>query len=265
MSPRARLLLVVGVPLAVIGVLLTSGVLWWRWDTARQPRVTSDLPVLDDLIAATVAAAGDGPPVAVSGVFRGAVCDLGPLREGGRFTRSADLYTDPGGEAALIDRIAGGLPARYQPRRGTAAGRAPAPLTATAGAGVTLTVSRISPGWVIARARTGCTSGDAPADPPVDAATAGGITTLLTALGTRAAEAHDRRLRCPGGLRTVAVVTAPTDAAGLAARLAGRLPDGARVTDTSSNRVAYRAGGTSTVVSASDDDTAITIQHTTPC
>ena len=264
MSARTRLLLLVGVPLAVAGVLLTAGLLWWRWDTARQPTVHSDLPVLDELISAAVTAAGDEPPVALSGVFRGAVCDLGPLRDGGRFTRSADFYTDPGGEAELIDRVAAGLPAGYQPRRGTPAGQAPAPLTATAGTGVTLTVSRISPGWVVARARTGCTTGDAPADPTADVAT-GAVPNLLAALGARAAEARERRLGCPGGLRTVAVVTAPTDAAGLAARLAGRLPGGARAIGTSSNRVAYRDGRTSTIVAASDDNTAITLQHTTPC
>jgi hypothetical protein len=267
MSLRARLVWFLGVPLAVVAILITTGTLWWRWDTARQPKVDSDLPAMDQAVTATITAAGDETPLAISGIFQGAVCELGLLRDGGRFTRSVDFYTDSGGEAALIDRIAAGLPPEYQPRRGTAVADAAAPLSATVG-GVELTVRRISPGWVIARARTGCTTGTAPADPAADLAAAPGGTTLaalLTGLGTTAAHVEQHRLACPGGATTVAVVSAPADAAGLAARLTGRIPASARVVSTTANRVAYRDGDFSVIVAASDDNTAITLQHTNPC
>jgi hypothetical protein len=267
MSLRVRLLWFLGLPLAIVAILVAAGLAWWRWDGARQPKIGSDLPTMDRAIAATITATAGTAPLAISGVFRGAVCDLGLLRHGGRFTRSVDLYTEPGGETTLIDRIAAGLPATYQPHRGPAVADAAAPLTATVG-GVELSVRQISPGWVIARARTGCTTGTAPVDPATDLTTAPGgadVTALLTDLGTTAAEVEQHRLACPGGQATVAVVTAPTDAAGLAQRLSTRVPAQARVVSTPSNRVVYRDGDTSVVIAASDDNSAVTIQHTSPC
>ncbi len=119
-----------------------------------------------------------------------------------------------------------------------------------------LIVSRISPGWVVAQARTGCTSGTAPAE----ATTAPGASTaLLTTLGTgprrprtmrSAAPAHDHRL---GGHRCGRCLEPEP-----ASRRPGT-PDATRVT-TLSNRVAYRTTTVSVIVAASDDNTAITLQ-----
>jgi hypothetical protein len=64
---------------------------------------------------------------------------------------------------------------------------------------------------------------------------------------------------------TVSVVTAPADASDLNRRLADRVPPDAQRATTSSNRVAYRTTTASVIVSASDDNTAITIQQTRPC
>ncbi len=121
---RVRLLLYISVPLAVVAVLAAPAAVWWRWDSARQPKLDSDLPAMDEAITATVTAAGPTVPLAISGVFQGAVCDFGPLRDGVRFTRSVDLYTDPRSETALID----GSPPGYPPPTNHAGASPPAPL-----------------------------------------------------------------------------------------------------------------------------------------
>ena len=268
MSLRTRLLLFVAAPLAVVGVLVAVALVWWRWDAGRAPTLGNDIPAMDQAIAATVTAAGDQTPVAISGVFAGSACDLGPLHRGGRFTRSADLYTARGQEDSLIDQIAAALPPTYRPRRGTSVGGNAAPLTATAGAGVELSVDQISPGWVVARARTGCSSGTAAADNVGDIADMPGgatVNRLLAALGTGAAQSHRHPLGCPGGIATLAVVSRPTTATDLTKRLATLVPADGRQISTRSNRLAYRAGGVSVVVAASDDNTAVTLQYTGPC
>jgi hypothetical protein len=63
----------------------------------------------------------------------------------------------------------------------------------------------------------------------------------------------------------VAAVSRPTDSARLDQRLT-TVPAGAhRFAAGSANRVAYRDGPVSVVVAASDDSTAVTIQHTVSC
>ncbi|RZU73595.1 hypothetical protein EV384_2008 [Micromonospora kangleipakensis] len=270
MALRARLLLFVALPLAAVTALAGAGIAWWRWDSARQPTVSDDIPAMDQAIAVTMTAAGDQAAVAISGVLRAATCRISPVRKGGEFTRSADLYTDPGGEDDLISRIAGSLPAGWQPRRGAAAGGNAGPLTATIGTGVRLSVRQLGPGWVTARARTGCTGGKQPADGAPDAT--GGPATevvngLLSAIAARPGEVRQHRVTCPqgGSLATLAVLSQPTDSADLAGRLRARLPGGARLFTSASNRVSYRDGPVSVIVAASDDNTAVTVRYTTTC
>jgi hypothetical protein len=71
---------------------------------------------------------------------------------------------------------------------------------------------------------------------------------------------------CPAlPLVTLAVFSRPTDAANLPDRLADIVPAGARRFGSPSNRISYRVGATSVTVSASDDNTAVTVRHTTGC
>ena len=268
MSLRARLMVLTAVLLALVLVVAAAGYGWWRWDGSRQPRVSAAIPVLDTAIATTLRAAGDVPVTAVTGIFRGTTCDLGLLRTGGRFTRSADLYVPVGEEEALIARISTGLPASFAPRRGAGAGGRAAPLTATAGDGVEVSVRHLGPGWVIARARTGCTGGREPAVEVVDAASVPGAATigrLLGALNTSPAEVRQHRLQCPGGVSTVAVLSRPTDAADLRQRLRLLVPPDAARFRSDSNRVSYRDQAASVSVSASDDNTAVTVTVTSAC
>ena len=223
---------------------------------------------MDAAIDTTLRAAGHAPVIAIRGIFRGTTCDLGLLRTGGRFTRSVDLYVPVGEEEALIARIGTGLPASFAPRRGAGVGGRAAPLTATAGGGVEVSVRHLGPGWVIARARTGCTGGRQPAVGVVDAASVPGAATidrLLDALNTGPAETRQHRLRCPGGFSTVAVLSQPTDAADLRRRLRPLVPADAVRFRSDSNRVSYREQAASVTVSASDDNTAVTITYTSTC
>lgn len=270
MALRARLLLFVALPFAVIAVLAGAGIGWWRYDSARQPTVSDDIPAMDRALATTLGVAGDQTAVAITGVLRAATCRLGPLREGGEFTRSADLYTDPGGEDALISRVAASLPPDYQPQRGAAVGDNAAPMTATVGPGVQLSVRQLGPGWVTARARTGCTGGKQPTDSAPDTTGGPGMDTVdrvLSAVAARPGEVRRYTVDCPNGGRlvTVAVLSQPTGSTDLAGRLRNRVPTGARLFTSAANRVAYRDGAVSVIVAASDDNTAVTARYTTTC
>lgn len=268
MSRRPRLAVLAGSCLVVVALLAAAGWAWWRWDGARRPQVDDALPVMDEAMMATLRVAGDDPVVSVGGVVRSAVCELGPLRQGGRFTRGADLYVPVGEEDALISRLAAGLPPGYRAQRGPAVGSSAAPLTATVGPQVELSVRHLGPGWVIARARTGCSGGRQPVADDVDPATAPGAEELrrvLSALGTRPAQTRQNALACPGGLRTIAVISQHTNADDLTGRLATVVPESADRFRSPSNRVSFHEGRTSITVSASDDNTAVTITSTSGC
>jgi hypothetical protein len=254
-------LLIIGVVAAQAGAIAVS-----RWvDGLRQPHIATDLPTVDTAIANTVTAAGEQAAVAVGGLVRASTCALDPLTQGGRYTRTADLYLSPGNEDRLITGIAQRLPADYHPSREGAIAGGAAPLLAAAGHGVSLSVRQLGNGWVAAIASTGCTSGGqpvdrapAPADPAVSA-----VTDLLAGLHTRPTRLSEEGLPCPGGqIATVSTVSQPTTAGNLADRLTA--PAGSTAFDAAgANRVAYRQGGTSVIVAASDDNTAVTVERTT--
>jgi hypothetical protein len=254
---------VVGVMAAEIGV----GAVVWRAHVDSQPAVSDDLPYVDQAIAAVVTGAGDGAAVALAGVALSRACHPAALISGGEFTRAAELFVNPGDEDALLSRIAQRLPDDYHAQRPPPSDGSMAPLLADAGHGVDLSVRRLSAGWVVASARTRCTT---PArQQPDNAAPPGGSTAvqgLLSALGTRAAQIHQESVPCAGGsVVTIAAISEPTTTGNLGDRLAARLPDGAHPYATTANRVAFRDGHASFIIGASDDATAITVRQTTGC
>lgn len=265
---RKRLLAWTLTPLLATALIAAAGAAWWRWDTGRQPAVGDAVAVMNRAVADTVTAAGPGAAIAVGGVVRSRVCRLNAIREGGVFTASGDLYTDPGTEGALIDGIAQRLPRTYTVRRGAAASDVRS-LEADIAGGVTLSVRRLSAGWLTVSSRTQCSLGAAagPAAAPPDSAGAAAITATFTALGTRTTAFRLHRLDCPTGpLVTVSAVSDPVDTANLSERLAATVPPGARRFEApSSNRLVYRDGAVSVVLAASDEGTAVTSQHTTAC
>jgi hypothetical protein len=263
-----RLLIAAAVTVAVLGVAAGGAAVWWRWDTGRQPQVGDVVADMNRAVADAVVAAGPDAAVAVSPVVRSATCRLGAFREGGVFTAQADLYTDPGGEDAVVTRIAQGLAGRYPVTRGPAVAGV-RPLAAGTAGGVTVAVRRLSPGWLTVRARSACSLG-AVAEPGAPAAPADGVadvTALLRLLGTEPARLTEHRVSCAAGaIVTVAATSATTGAGDLGDRLATTVPPTARVFDPGrANRLVHRTGAVSVVVAATDDGTAVTVQHTTAC
>jgi hypothetical protein len=268
MSPRARWFLAA----AVVGVLALYAALaglGLRWYTSRGPNLRDDLSTMTAAVADVVVATGDRAAVTVGGVVRARACSPEPLRAGGVYTFTVELYVTAGDEEALITGIGERLATRYRIQREAALGAAARPLTADAGRGVGLAIRQLGDGWITVVATTRCTVGPAePADPALpqrDPAVAV-VADLLAPLGTAPAETHRNTLPCPDGTTatTIAAVSRPSDADRLAQRVP--VPAGAtQFTAASANRVSYRTGDVSVVVAASDDNTAITVQHTTDC
>jgi hypothetical protein len=267
MSGRLRWLVCLGVA-ACVGVQVVALAVDWRWYTSQGPHLGGVLAVLDGSVADTLAAAGDDAAVAVDGLVRVRSCGLRPLRTGGIYSRGVEFYLDPGSEDALIGTIARQLPVADHPQRSASASGGAAQLTATMPHGVTLQVHQLGDGWVVATASTGCVTGPSlPVDPTAPTATpaATAIDGLLAGLGSRPASLHQIDLACPGGRAvTVAAVSQATSGDRLPQRVV--VPAGARrYSVASANRVAYRAGGASVIVAATDDGTAVTVEYTTGC
>lgn len=264
---KRPLLLIAVAGVLVLAALAGGGAAWWHWDTGRQPQVRDVVATMNRAVADIVVAAGPEAAVAVSPVVRTTDCRLGFLRTGGIFTARADLYTDPGGEDALLTAIGQRLPSGYDVTRGPAVAGTRS-LRATGEATVGVSVQRLSPGWLTVIARSGCSLGKAAAPPPAPAGPAtAALTDLLGHLGTRPATVTEQQVSCAtGNIVTVAAVSQPVDSSGLAARLAASVPAGAtRFAAGDSNRVVYRAGTTSVIIAASDDGTSVTAQYTTLC
>jgi hypothetical protein len=265
---RRRLLIIATTIVCALAVLAGAATWWWRWDTSRQPRVDDVVAAMNTAVADTVTAAGPDAAVAVSPVVPSAECPLGPFRRGHTFTAKADLYTDPGSEDALITTIEQRLPAGYATTRGVAVAGI-RPLQAAIGATVTLSVRRLSPGWLTVNARSQCSLGTATTPPPPGGNPPGAaaLTQILAQLGTRPAGITEQRLRCAtGDIVTISVISEPIDTGRLDSRLTAIVPAAAhRFATGEANRISYRDRTTSVIIAASDDGTAISAQHTTTC
>lgn len=252
---------------AVTALSIQAGIVAvvWRQARPRLPGVAAVVPTMDRVIADVVAAAGNDAAVAVSDLVPVTSCQHTPLAKGNRFSRTADLYTAPGAEDALIARIAGALPAADHARRASRTAGGAAPLTADPGSGVHLVVTEIDQGWVAAAAQTDCRTGRTRAGagtPPAAASAA--LTDLFATLGTGVSGWHTDSVACTGGrIVTVDAVSQATATGDLPHRLAGSVPAGARTFTSPSNRLAWLDQTTSVIVAASDDGTHITAQRTT--
>ncbi len=237
----------------------------WRYTRPRLPALAAAVPTLDRAIALVVGAVDGRAAVAIGPLVPLASCANTPLAKGSRVSRTADLYTDPGQEDALIGRIAAALPAEQHARREPPVAGGPPPLTAALGTGLSLHVTRLGNGWVAAIAETDCRNPGRPA-PSVTTAPAKAsaeVTQVLAALGTTPTTWRADTVACAGGaIVTVATISAETGADNLRNRLAGAVPAGARRFVSDANRLAWRDGTTSVIVAASDDGRHVTVQDT---
>jgi hypothetical protein len=251
--------------IAVGGVVGAAAVFAWQHIRPRLASVATATSTLDGAIATVVTAVGDSAAVAITGLVPAQDCEQTMLAKGSRYTRTADLYTDPGSESAVTDRIAAGLPVSDH------AQRAGLSLIADLGGGINLQIITIGPGWLTATAETDCRATAAKAQTVnMSAELSQPATQLLSRLGTSAALVRADAVTCGAGrIITVDAASRPTATDNLPKRLAGLLPPDARTFRSSVNRLAWRdpaslAGGSasSTIVAASDDGTQITVQRT---
>jgi hypothetical protein len=265
---RRRVALIVTAAVTGTAILAGAATIVWHYTRPRLPAVAAVEASADSGIVAVVDAAGDQAAVTVTELVATTTCQHTTFARGHIYTRTANLYTNAGAENALIGRIAAALPRNFHASRANPLGSPIAPLHATAGPGVQVTVQVISAGWTSATAQTDCRStpagtsvvgnadGTAKTVPP-------DVAELFTALDTDAASWHTETVPCPGGaIITTDAVSASTDSGQLSTRVATVIPTGARRYTTPSNRAIWRAGQISTVVAASDDGTHITAQIT---
>jgi len=255
---------------AVLASVLYAGAaaLVWQYARPRLPTLAAATPTLDHAIALVVAAAGDNAAVAVSGLVPSSSCQHTFLAKGSRYTRTADLYTDPGQENTVVDSIATALPAAEHPVRSGDRSAGRESLTADLGDGIELQVVPVGTGWLAATAIADCrTGGQAQPAPATDAAAlTAPVTGLLSDLGAALAGFHTDAVPCQNGrIITLDAISQPTSTDNLPTRLAAFLPAGVRRFSSSSNRLAWRDQNTSTIVASSDDGTQITVQRTTTC
>src|SRR5437764_9438403 len=157
--PRPWHRVLIAVALAWGLVLVTTGI-WYSFHgrpTAReQTTVAQAQPVVDRAAGAVVHAAGPAAVPAVFGFDKVSDCDVTPLRGGAKYERALWLYTNAGGEADLLQRIADALPGRYKAEVHHPADGGPATLTADAGFFVTVEASVPVAGLVVVKLGTGC-------------------------------------------------------------------------------------------------------------
>ncbi len=155
-------------------VVLAGTGIWYSFHGSPsirdQTTIERSAPVVIEAVQNVVRAAGPSVVPAVSGFDKIGDCEVTPVRNGARYQRVVSLYTTPGTEAALIDRLGSGLPARYKAAVSHSPGGALHTITADAGYYVAVVGTVTVPGLVTVRVATGCrTTGHLPApDPTAD-------------------------------------------------------------------------------------------------
>jgi hypothetical protein len=232
--------------------------------TAReQTTIVEALPTVDGAVAAVAQTAagtgtGAGGPapavVAIGGYERTESRCRAGNRSGERYQRAVQVYTLPGQESALVDRVAAALPRSYRPSV-RHAGTIHA-LRADAGFYVRLTGGTSGPpGELRFIADTGCrlrggtvpAPGAAPTVPPVAAA-------ALGRLGGTPAGARTDDVGCAGRLQTVSVTMARP-----ATPLSAAVPPGVAPLIAREDLVAYYDAAAGVAVRLRADDVIVTV------
>jgi hypothetical protein len=217
-DPRRRRLLTAmvagwAVVLVVLGIWYS---LQGKPTVKEQTTIAQAQSTVDRAIGQVVTAAGSGVVPAVGGYQKVADCEINPTRSGARYARELYLYTAPGSEPALLDRVAAGLPAGYHAKAQHPTTGNKDTLAADAGDYVAIDGTLAQPGAVRIVANTGCRPlGHAPAADPTalpDEADRAPVQGLLTSLGVSSAAWSTHQLPC--GLRTVEATSSPDQTAG---------------------------------------------------
>lgn len=260
-QPRLRRGWLVAVTVAWALVLAAVAYLSVRRDepTVRDQRTAAEArPIVDRAVGELAAAGGSDVVLHISGYEVSGDCRITPVRSGETLQRKVTIYTREADGPALLDRMAGRLPASYQARAWHTEERDS--LRADAGEFVTVSGGVTAPGVVILTVGTGCRPpSDLDAAPqPADR---GQVTPIFTALGAVVAEASAAEAPCPGG-GTVRTIWANGELTAIPARPFPR-PPGAFVVIDTPERYAYRSAAES--VSVDLDPPDLEVASTTPC
>lgn len=242
----------------MLWAVLLGALTWWsvRHDppTVREQRsVTEAGPVVDRAVGRLVAATGEAAwALAAPRLDRG--CRITPMDDGATLARDLDVVVAEGGERALLEAVAGRLPADW--RAGVHLGSDGPRLRADAGEFVAVQGRVVTPGRVRLTADSGCRPDDAeqgtllpgyPDEPALDDA--------LRALGGPAGPPERVVAPCPGGgvARTVWASAGPAPAS-----LAGLKPlaGGGAVLDTP-EVYAYRRGAVVVLADATGEQVRV--------
>jgi hypothetical protein len=223
----------------------------------EQTTIVEALPTLDRAVAAVVqAAAGPRVVVSVGGYERTSDrCEAGN-RDGERYQRVATVYTAPGEEPALLDRIGAALPRSYKPT--VRHSRALHGLRADAGFYVRLVGGLDAPGELRFTADSGCRvpGGTVPHAQPSTSPPA--TTDVLDRLGVgteQATQSTSFAVLCASGKELDAItVTAPRPSWPLAAAL----PEGVAPIIARADLVVYAQGALGVTARLRAEDLQVT-------
>jgi hypothetical protein len=230
-----------------------------RSTVREQSDVTAAEPTVSEAISNVLAIVGPEPIISISDYRKITGCVLTKARDGAVFGRTLHIYTPPGTEVALLDRIATGLPARYHATVAKVVGSGR--LTADAGDFVKLRAAATGTGDVEVIADTGCrplTRPDGKAEPTPSAAAAptdadrAAAAGLLAELGTTPQTVVVHQFGC---IRTVETVSPAGVVPGPLDKAFGSITG---LVIKASDRVAFRAGGVDTAIVANGDTVAVT-------
>ena len=232
--------------------------------TAREQTTVADArPAVDRGVADVVRAGSSlGAVVAPSPFTRIGSCRISAVRDGERWEQSVTLFTRPGDETALLDRLGKALPPSY---RASVRARAGQPtLRADAGNYVGISAAAATPGEVRVTVATGCRGVSGwvmPGEPPEQLRAP--LAAPIAALKLAPARWRGFGVPCPDG-REVQVVTAEGEPGVVPVPLPGALSTvGPSPVVAEPDRYAYRSGITSVV--ARIGDSGLSLTATTPC
>jgi hypothetical protein len=238
--------------IAVVGVLGTWSV-WHSPATVPEQRdIAQAVPELQRAAGVAYAAAdGDGRVVVLGELELIGDCRITPVRHGYVAARDLTVYVREGDARAILDAIAGALPADYRAEVSESRGGTRLGMHADAGNFIGIDTALDATAKAITlRLTSGCRPGPVSAvdkrDPAAAAAPAE-LATVLTGLGAKAPAPQVRAVACPdGGVAAGYTVEVPPPA-----ELANRMRTvsaGAAVVRSDDAAWAYRRNGVSVVV-----------------
>lgn len=222
---------------------------------------------VDEALARVAGAAGAETVAALSAYQLNSGCRITTVRKGTDLSRMIQFYTAPGGERALLDRLAAALPESFRARVPRPIGSGTPALRASTADFVTLHSQVVGPGEVRVEAEAGCRTGTDlgtpafAADPaPAERAT---IDPVLRALGVTSPRWHAYQASCleGGAIRTVEAESnaTPTPSGPLSAALQAVSGDDVLVLNQP-RRYAFRDGSAEVAVRL--DARAVTVTAT---